>query len=1030
MPTSVRPESLLPERVLQQERKSPWAKWLHGTVMFVDIAGFTPMAEILAGLGAEGAEILTDILNRYFTRTIATIQKAGGEVIKFSGDAILCLFTDSESLKRCMAAAASLQAEVENFRNIRTPIKHFALQIKIGIAQGDVMLAVVGDPNVRCDYLLAGPAVDRSIKAERIAKPGEIKVSPRLKHSVSVQKTKSSIQNSAYISRKSISAFLIPEIDEMVRSGFQRQFESLLQTTISFMEFSGYSCNQKRFSVDSFHNFFNDVVSCALRYGGTLSEVTMGDKGNNFLFYFGAPTPIEKQEKAALEWSLEIRDLLERSYPAIQMKIGIASGRIFSGVVGGSGRHHYTVVGDTVNLAARLTQTALANEINVSDSVWQKEKSNFDFIELKARSLKGKSRPVQVFNVRGKLEQIKKSEKELFRGRASEIEAIWKVCQQADVKPHFFVIEGAPGVGKSSLCEQITRKAEEDGWFILRARSEITRRYHSYAAWRAIFRQLNIEFPMDDAEPHHFEEYQTQQEQKKIRHHKICSEIFAKLSERKAFLYVDDLHWFDSLSVELLLAFINHTSNVKVFVLAATRPEWDKESFINLPSSTFMTLNELEENAVAAITADFLNGPPKSDLVRFLHNRTQGNPFILKTVMEYLVQNNSFLMIAGKWAIKNDAMFPENLSLEDLVTAKIRQLTFPERIYLQTAACMGPSFSLNILKRVLGSEFQSKILLDLCKTGYFQNLENEWITFRQSIMQEVIYNSLPIKRRKILHRNIGKAMEAYAGKDKTGFLQNLANQFKLANNSEKAIFYSLEASDKLMRSQSFPEACHYLKVAYELSNRRADKRKWIAGLKYSEALIYSGKLQTAFEVSRALRKRARRLKLWKVFHAACAHEFDAMRRMKNYSYLPLSLKILQSKSLDISTKVRISHLAGSAYFRLGRPNEAEYFLKRAAKLHKSDEDIAMSAYIFLASIAADRGKREDASKWIQDASRLAANANNKYQEIRIQHEWAGILSDSGETEEATKILNKLLPAAESLGAFYLIGAILTSSRAS
>ena len=88
-------ESFLPTCLLKFDRDKPWSEWLAGSVLFADVSGFTPMSEALSVLGAEGAEILTDILNRYFASMIGILRAHGGQVMKFGGDAILCFFPEN-----------------------------------------------------------------------------------------------------------------------------------------------------------------------------------------------------------------------------------------------------------------------------------------------------------------------------------------------------------------------------------------------------------------------------------------------------------------------------------------------------------------------------------------------------------------------------------------------------------------------------------------------------------------------------------------------------------------------------------------------------------------------------------------------------------------------------------------------------------------------------------------------------------------------------------------------------------------------
>ncbi|MFH0765134.1 MAG: adenylate/guanylate cyclase domain-containing protein, partial [Calditrichota bacterium] len=130
-------------------------------VAFADVSGFTLMTERLAGIGREGAETLTSILNRYFTEMIDRIERVGGFVGKFGGDAMTIFFpaTDAAQLpsvaKRAVAGAIELQKAMTDFREVQTKAGVFSLGMKIGIAGGEVLFRVVGNEQLGRQYLLA-----------------------------------------------------------------------------------------------------------------------------------------------------------------------------------------------------------------------------------------------------------------------------------------------------------------------------------------------------------------------------------------------------------------------------------------------------------------------------------------------------------------------------------------------------------------------------------------------------------------------------------------------------------------------------------------------------------------------------------------------------------------------------------------------------------------------------------------------------------------------------------------------------------
>jgi class 3 adenylate cyclase len=149
---------------------------VHGAALFADISGFTPLTEALAReLGSERAsESLTAHLNRVFHAVIAELDRYGGEVIYFSGDAITC-WIDGDDGSRATAAGIGMQAAIRREGKITTPGGlELPLALKVAIAVGPARRFVVGDPSIQLIDVLAGGLVDRIAEAEHLAEKGEI----------------------------------------------------------------------------------------------------------------------------------------------------------------------------------------------------------------------------------------------------------------------------------------------------------------------------------------------------------------------------------------------------------------------------------------------------------------------------------------------------------------------------------------------------------------------------------------------------------------------------------------------------------------------------------------------------------------------------------------------------------------------------------------------------------------------------------------------------------------------------------------
>jgi class 3 adenylate cyclase len=158
-------------------------------VLFADVSGFTPLTEALAQKGAEGPEELTRLLNGYFSRMIALIEAEGGEVVKFSGDALTVVFPAlqgdlSAATRRAWQAAEAMQGAMSAFATLETSVGPVALGMKIGIGAGEILAAQVGGVGDRWEYVIAGDPLRQVAQAEHQAARGEIVLSPEAKKAI------------------------------------------------------------------------------------------------------------------------------------------------------------------------------------------------------------------------------------------------------------------------------------------------------------------------------------------------------------------------------------------------------------------------------------------------------------------------------------------------------------------------------------------------------------------------------------------------------------------------------------------------------------------------------------------------------------------------------------------------------------------------------------------------------------------------------------------------------------------------------
>jgi class 3 adenylate cyclase/tetratricopeptide (TPR) repeat protein len=1085
-------------------------EWAMGTVLFADVSGFTPMSEALSVLGAEGAEILTDILNRYFADMIGVIHSHGGQVMKFGGDAILCFFPDkpqaadgrrqeedgnatapfmgapaqaeacgsiSTSLRCALVAARKMQEGMTRFQNIRTPVKKFALKMKIGIAHGEVLLAGVGDPNVRCDYVFAGEPVDATSDAEHHAVAGEIIFAgdgPKVQSSkFKVEEIESGFHRILDVSSPPVShlpspvsptrtssselrasaSYLIREVYDLVASGHAAQVGALLEIVPVFLKFTGFTYTREGFDLPLFDAFFRTVMEVTQRHGGRLNRISMGDKGSTALLLFGAPNPLEKKEALACQWALELGAAVRARFPRLTVGAGLNSGRVFTGIVGGSGRWEYTVMGDAVNFAARLMQGAEAGQACVGEVFAKRAREVYGFDDLGERKFKGKTEPLAVFALKERRRAGWTAEGiERPVGREKEREALLGHLDAAfKGAPGMAVVEGEPGVGKSFLSSHILREAHRRGWRTVPAKGEITRRSHAYAPWVDLFEDLLFRGSPPETgildqclekedQPYHswFREFfglpfetngeipaYDEETRKRLFQHRLALLLLRQAQEKPLFLFLDDLHWFDTLSLDFLASLLNHYKNQRTFILSATRPVWAKKDFEHRATVHFISLADLDRDGCRTLAEGRLGGKVRDALTDFLYDRARGNPFFTHQLLDYLLHEDLMETRLGEWLLKRGVEQKGALSGIEILLAQINRLPVVEQAHMRTAACIGPTFSATVLEKVRGSAFRKKAMKGLLERGYIQPLEGDTWSFPHTLVQETVYQAMPQKIRRRIHRRIGQCLEAFHAGRMEPYYPNLANHFLLGGVKDKAVRYGEAAGNYLFRTLSFPESSHYFARALEVVGRARHPRKYDIALALSRAMLKSGRLSECLAVARRLRhmpldpEDAR--KYW-----AYIYQIDAMEKLGRYDYVDEANAILRSLPAPHASLANpIRHLIGIAYYRKGEFDKALDMFNVITRDDRSsiDMDMVASSWIHIAAIENKRARQEGATAIIHRGLEIVHRQNSPYHELRLQQAYAVILMENRKYDEAKHLYERMLPHIEHYGDVYLLAAV-------
>lgn len=492
-----------------------------GAILFADVSGFTPLTEALTNVyGAQrGAEEITGHLNRVYDALIVPIERYGGNIIGFSGDAMTCWF-DKDDGRKALASAYEVQNAMTNFAKIQISAgQTVKLRVKVAVSVGPVRRYVVGDPTIRYMDVIAGETLDRLVSAERHAKKGEVvldgKSAKVLGKAVKVKEWRTDKEerfavieriNEKFLPRAmrtiksteldddQVRPWIIPEIYERMKRG-QGEFLAELRSAVPvFISFTGIEYDKDKKAGEKLDAYIQWAQKVFAKYDGTLFELTIGDKGSYIYGAFGAPTAHDDDALRAVAAAQELRFPPPDLAFVSDIKIGISRGRMRAGPYGSTTRRSYSVIGDETNLAARLMQKAKAGQIILSERVARSVENRFDLKSLGAVKLKGKSEPTNIFALSSTQSQNKRTthRETAIVGRSKERQSLQDLLDQLVMERRggTIIIEGDAGIGKSRLVEELAERAHNSGAVCFVGAGDAIEQATLYHAWKPVFMQM------------------------------------------------------------------------------------------------------------------------------------------------------------------------------------------------------------------------------------------------------------------------------------------------------------------------------------------------------------------------------------------------------------------------------------------------------------------------------------------------------------------------------------------------------------
>ena len=870
-----------------------------GAALFADISGFTPLTEAVVGRYGprRGGEELTNHLNRVYDALIRQVDAFGGSVIGFAGDAITCWF-DGDDGRHALASAFGMQAAMDDFKAITLPdgAQH-ALAMKVAVATGRVRRFVVGNPAVQLFDLIAGRVLESLADAEHAAERGDVvcddRTVARLGGLLSIREQRSSEMGKpvAVVDRlieppqpatrthrdlsgvdiEMLHPWLIQEVFLRIVSD-QGEFLTELRPAASvFVRFTGIQFEADPDAPKKLDAYIRWMQAIIDRLGGTLVQLTIGDKGSFAYFAFGAPTAHEDDTTRALMAALEVRDSAPHLKEIVgDVQIGVTRGTMRTGAYGGLTRRTYGVLGDDVNLSARLMQNARPGQILVSESAARRHLESFILPELPRIRVKGKSEPIPIFELQKRREQESATFKTArYRlpmiGRRNELAEIrGKLDAAARGSGQLISIVAEAGVGKSRLMAEVVQLAGETNFIGYTGECQAFARTSTFSVWWSIWREffgirsnlaaeaipVHLATQLESVEPGLGERAPllgpilnlglpdselTRTFDAKLRRSSLISLLITCIRGRAAahplVIVLEDAHWIDAASREVLIAvaqaavriplavFVVHRPGVDGTVLTAEEETLDYHTRIELGDFSEEEARQLVELRLDNRKTGERRLERSAALIELIVHKSGGNPFFIEELINYLEAN----VVDG---VKSDRLDEIDLpnSLHSLVLSRIDQLTRDEQISVKIASVIGRVFYASMLATVHPNSIgMSRIEEDLRSIQRHDLIEKEEgaaelaYFFKHIVIQEVAYDSLPHAFKSRIHEAAGFFLEDLATRRRSNLLELLAYHFGRSENIGKKRHYFRQAGDAARHAYSNEAAVTYYKRLIPLS---------------------------------------------------------------------------------------------------------------------------------------------------------------------------------------------------------------------
>ena len=785
---------ILQQHLIEDAHRQFWTS--HGSAVFVDVSGFTRLSERLARKGREGAEQISDAIGHSFESILELAYDHGGSLLKFGGDALLLWFAAEDHVERACRAALQMRRVLRDVGRIDIPGAKVTLRMAQAVHSGEFHFFAVGTSHL--ELLPTGPGWSRLVAMEQAADAGEILLSTetarllpvrclgdRKGTGVLLQRTppgrteKVPLRPRPEMPYEMVAHCLSPPIRAHVLGAGMSEHRAV---TTAFIRYEGTDALIERsgphVAAEALQRLVNVVATAAEEQEVTFLGSDVDADGGKLILTAGAPKVIGDDEERLL---LALRRIVETDLP-IPIRIGVHRGSVFAGDIGPFFRRTYTVMGDAVNLAARLMAEAPPGSVYATADVLDHSNTVFETTELAPLAVRGKIKPVPAWAV-GRAKGSRSRNVTLKQlpliGRDAEFVVLRDALAAARTgNGRLIEIVGEAGVGKTRLLDAL--QDEATGMHVQHAVCEAYSASTPYAVWRELLREF-MEFGRDDpdnviearlrealaarageltpwlpmiAMPFGLEIAPTPEVEmlaennRRPKLHEVVGRFLAVMMPDPTLIQIDNAQHMDGASAALLTYLCGQVNGRPWLLAVARRDVGSRFEAPEMPTVVRIGLGPLAATDALRMTLlATTDDPLPRHVLELVAQRSGGNPQFLHDLLRAAIESGG---AAG---------LPD--SAEAAAMARIDALGPEHRALVRRAAVFGLTFHPRMLSWFAddGDSPPPEQATWEKLRELFDEEPDGYLRFRRSLLRDAAYEGLPYKLRRRLHGTVAAHME-------------------------------------------------------------------------------------------------------------------------------------------------------------------------------------------------------------------------------------------------------------------------------